>query len=418
MKALILVLVSALVAAAAPFNPLMRPNPPAINIQAVDQRAAEAGNDSGHFIIRRSHDIQIPLRVLYRAGGTAINGVDYERLPESVVIPAGRKGVSILVRPIDDTLAEGRESVSIQLVPPPPGRTPPSYRIAGNHTSRVTIFDNDRAQPAEWVLLPRVTGTVAYQPELDAYSMPIGAALQSSYMRNNNVREFRRAFLEFQIPALSRHILSARLRITDGSPTVDTPRPEDLHDVSYYPADLAIGPSDYTIANTFFWAFNTDANVSGEGLDVDVKPLVSAFQGAPLGFRIKLGHDPAYQEFNPLGAQFQGVGQASPPHILITSTERPWIAITWPGNNSTFNAPTNLPIHVVTIDQDGYTPTVEFWANGEKIGQRGATHGRNLQRFSMVWSNAPPGIHALTATTVDNQGATAASAPVMISVGP
>jgi len=59
------------------------------------------------------------LTVNYTMSGTATNGTDYTSLPGSVVIPDGATGVDITVTPLDDTLREGTETVTLTLAAGP-----------------------------------------------------------------------------------------------------------------------------------------------------------------------------------------------------------------------------------------------------------------------------------------------------------
>jgi len=54
------------------------------------------------------------------------------------------------------------------------------------------------------------------------------------------------------------------------------------------------------------------------------------------------------------------------------------------------------------VDEDGWVGRVEFFADGRSIGVQEIYFiipppPGQLQRFSMVWSNAPAGRHVLTA---------------------
>lgn len=55
------------------------------------------------------------LTVNYQITGTATNGTDYTLLPGTIVIPDGSAGVDIPVEPIDDTTAEGVETITLTL---------------------------------------------------------------------------------------------------------------------------------------------------------------------------------------------------------------------------------------------------------------------------------------------------------------
>ncbi len=54
--------------------------------------------------------------VHFQIGGTAINGVDYMHIADSIVIPAGDTTVTININPITDALVEGTETVKIYLL--------------------------------------------------------------------------------------------------------------------------------------------------------------------------------------------------------------------------------------------------------------------------------------------------------------
>ncbi|MFK7948558.1 MAG: choice-of-anchor L domain-containing protein [Saprospiraceae bacterium] len=51
--------------------------------------------------------------IYYTIGGTAQNGVDYQMIADSAIIPAGQFGVQIPIIPITDALTEGQENILI-----------------------------------------------------------------------------------------------------------------------------------------------------------------------------------------------------------------------------------------------------------------------------------------------------------------
>jgi len=101
------------------------------------------------FLVTRSGPISDSLTVFYQMSGTAENGVDYEMLPGEVTFEEGQQEVRIVVRPIDDNVAEGNETVVISLVPPtcvtsfppPPG----CYLVGSREKTLVVIHDNDES---------------------------------------------------------------------------------------------------------------------------------------------------------------------------------------------------------------------------------------------------------------------------------
>ncbi len=68
--------------------------------------------------VLREGPIGDPLTVHYRIGGTAENGVDYEWITGTVVIPPDCSCAPINIYPVDDRLVEGNETVLIALEQP------------------------------------------------------------------------------------------------------------------------------------------------------------------------------------------------------------------------------------------------------------------------------------------------------------
>jgi hypothetical protein len=88
---------------------------PTITVAFTDSTASEDGPDSATFEVRRDSPGSDPLTVNYLIGGTAQNGIDYTEIPGMVTIPAGSTSAATTITPIPDSLAEGNETVTIQL---------------------------------------------------------------------------------------------------------------------------------------------------------------------------------------------------------------------------------------------------------------------------------------------------------------
>jgi hypothetical protein len=109
---------------------------PTISIAAVDATASEPGTDTGLFRITRVGPTDAALTVSLFWDGTAVNGVDYQARPNTVVIPAGAASVDITVVPIDDTIYDP-EIVTLTLLPSA------AYGIGVPSTASITLLDND-----------------------------------------------------------------------------------------------------------------------------------------------------------------------------------------------------------------------------------------------------------------------------------
>jgi hypothetical protein len=134
-----------------------RPPPPPTNvvvsIAAIDSYAVEGGGTNSLsrgtnmavFLVRRSGPTNDPVTVRYHIGGTASNGVDYAALSGEVTIGAGTRAARIFVVPLEDGLAEGIETVVLELAPA--GGEPPSYLIGESRRAAAIIVDNDAPRP-------------------------------------------------------------------------------------------------------------------------------------------------------------------------------------------------------------------------------------------------------------------------------
>lgn len=90
------------------------------------------------FTVTREGDVSRPLVVNLLVGGKARNGIDYGRFGATAKFPAGAATLRLKVRPVDDALVEGTESVTLTLA------SSPLYRIdADTMTRTIRIRDND-----------------------------------------------------------------------------------------------------------------------------------------------------------------------------------------------------------------------------------------------------------------------------------
>jgi hypothetical protein len=172
--------------------------------------------------------------------------------------------------------------------------------------------------PADLVLLPTATGTVRSLPEMEILERaPVGDTVQSTYFRTTaQNREFRRGFFEFEVPAERGSIASAVLVLTETRGWTAFPMPPDVHELSYYAADGAVTPEDYDRPAVRCATFETDNNEPTAVFAFDVTALLRRFDGARLGFRVKLAADPEIGSMGFAGSQF-GEPSTVPPQILL-----------------------------------------------------------------------------------------------------
>src|SRR5262249_25496835 len=111
---------------------------PVIALAATDASASESAPDPRVFTISRTGGMAEALAVDYKLEGTASNGVDYELLAGSVIIPSGATFATVTVTPQEDAIMEENETVVMTLL------ANPSYRVdPSSNTATVFIADND-----------------------------------------------------------------------------------------------------------------------------------------------------------------------------------------------------------------------------------------------------------------------------------
>jgi hypothetical protein len=114
-----------------------------ITVQASDSKAAETAPgvtpNPGVFTFKRvGGNIPEALTVFYTVGGNATLGTDYTAIPTSVTFAAGSDTATVIINPIDDSISEVTENVTLSLA------TNTNYLLGTSKSATVTIADNDR----------------------------------------------------------------------------------------------------------------------------------------------------------------------------------------------------------------------------------------------------------------------------------
>lgn len=85
-------------------------------VQPNGKKVIQEKCDSTYFrFTRLGTDLSKKQRVNYEISGTATNGVDYLRIPDSVIIPIGKTFADVIIVPIDDNIPENPESVLLKV---------------------------------------------------------------------------------------------------------------------------------------------------------------------------------------------------------------------------------------------------------------------------------------------------------------
>ena len=117
---------------------------PSISLSVTDDKAAETKigevANPGQFTLKRTGINTDALTVSYTIDGSASNGIDYQKLENSVTFTAGSDTAIINIRSIDDQFNEGTETVKLKL------SDNSNYKIDGEKSGTVKIADNDTSR--------------------------------------------------------------------------------------------------------------------------------------------------------------------------------------------------------------------------------------------------------------------------------
>jgi hypothetical protein len=190
----------------------------------------------------------------------------------------------------------------------------------------------------------------------------------------------------------------------------------EFHDVPY----RASGTADYVISGlactiiggTFPCASNIDLATLGENTATNLPGtlLVSngvAFLTMDLQFSTPL--DPEDPTLGRLSGRAVVRGAAP----LPTPNQAPTVALVAPSQGAALAAGRPLRLEAQAIDPDGTVTLVEFFSGTNRLA---AVTGPG-PNYELLWTNPPSGWLTLTARATDNQGASAVSAPVQVTVG-
>jgi hypothetical protein len=281
-----------------------------------------------------------------------------------------------------------------------------------------------QAPPAEIVLSPKATGTIAFYPELRLFQMPVGSALQSVYFKTTTLnRSFRRGFIEFELPEIAGPVQQAHLILTENRGWTSFPKPAVAHELSFYRADLKVTHDDYFRATSPLFYFETDENEPTKIITADVTRALTEITEGPIGFRIKLRPDPEYNHEDSFGTGFHSIDSGATPRLVIKTgaVSAATVRITNPADGETFNLSTVVPIKAVAIDPRGYISRLEFLANDRRIGVSEIAFIREPDpgepiHHQFEWEPVEPGVYSIVAAGKDSQGNSVTSPPVRITI--
>ena len=333
---------------------------PVVTIQATDRLGNWAG-DTAAFTIFRSGVATQALNVYVCISGTATNGVDYQSVGNFISLPAGTRSNTVVINPINLGQTDVR-SVTFQLCPWPLASPLPMNYVIG-YPSTATVYI---APPGVTNLPPEVK--VVNPPNNSTYFSPVNISL------------------------------IAKANDPDGS-----------------------------VTNVEFFDGNTDL---GRGFIVVLDPPGVNGVVGPAYFLAWPNVPVGAHTISAVATDNGGLSSRSDDvHITVqgppppTTNRPPVVRISSPPNGSIFHAPIDLPVYAYAHDFDGIVTGVEYFDGtnsigpGHRIGNLPGTPTYS-DLWQLVWSNAPVGLHVLTAVATDNSNAVTRSEAVNIKIEP
>jgi hypothetical protein len=340
---------------------------PLVTIEATQPFASWSGT-TGTFTVFRDGPTNQTLNVFYLIGGTATNGVDYGKIGNWVMIPAGVRTNTITINPIN-TGQTNVETVVLKLSPSLLGIAQ-NYAIGYPDAATVYISPAGVTNiPPNVRIFAPTNGAVFFSPpyiELAAFAWdPDGFVTSVEFFAG-----------------------SQSLGVVSNGVIVDPPFPDGA------------GPGSRALFLTWSNPPPGSYVLTAKATDNGGASTVSD----PVNIMVSQGPPPPPTNF--------------PPLVRIAS----------PANGAIFRAPVNVPLYAYAWDRDGSVTSVEFFAGTNSLGLGrglclllGPTSGWPgfscpTNFFILTWSNVPPGSYVLTAVATDNGGASTVSDSVKITV--
>ncbi|MGC8828695.1 MAG: Calx-beta domain-containing protein [Verrucomicrobiia bacterium] len=406
------------------------PGPYLVGIHALDPTGSEPGNDTASFRVYRTGDNTYPLTIAYSISGTASNGVDYQRIPDSITIPSGADSAIITITPIDDNLIEPTETVILTL------KESTAYKFDINpdgimaYRAYVRIFDNETNQLPKIAIIQPTNDSIFQLPtnivikaeatDEDGVVQKVGFFANKNllgYVYNENNTKTVFSFV-WQNPPAGEFVLTARAYDNAGTESESEPilitikqqLPErdvvsvyvvdgEAEEIPPVPPGMGMpqrinngvvrfhrsGPTNFplyvnyslsgTAINGVDYQLLTGNIVIPQGqreANLEIIPIYDNIKEDTETVVIRV-EPPVCIAIYPPPPDCYVVGQPSEATVKIldsasnSTNSPPSVVITKPEHGSVFTAPANVIISAEASDKDGFIKTVEFWANNKRL---------------------------------------------------
>lgn len=351
--------------------PMIPANLPFVTVQATMPLASEPGNNPAIFTFSRGGNTNAALTVSFGIGGTATNGVDYDRITNSISLAAGQTSAEVVITPISEPSATGHKTVVLTL--PRRGLTEPidtpAFYVGSTGRAMAYIVYNYTNIPPTVSLVTPTNGS-------SFLSLPNIEIAANAFDSNGWVTAVEFLANGKSVDVVSNHVAEPPiLRESHGS---IQPVWTGNHVNRYQFVWTNVPPGEYALT-----AVATD----NAGLQMTSVAINIA---------------------------------------VTTNLPAPAVRIVSPSPDAVFPDLANINIYAAASEVGGVVDTVEFLANGKSLGV--ATNYLATEPSSQFhlktqwlpyyfrWTNAPVGTNVLTAVATDNNGTQTESASVSIDV--
>ena len=411
---------------------------PVVRLVTTDATAAEPGADTGVVQVCRAYNTNEDLVVAYTIGGTASNGVDYQWLPDHVTIPAGALSVPLVIRPIDDSIAEPYETVQLTLL------ANSAYLVGDPRSAVVYIKDDETNQAPRIALSTPADGASFTDPSnvvLAAEATDADGTVAHVDFYANNVLIASDSTAPYAINwsgmVDGTYVLTARATDNLGAAATSTPVTVRIVRTPWvriaaldaYAAEAGTDPA--TVQVYRYYNTNVDLLVNyavggtaSNGTDYAALPGSILIPAGSVSANIVIQpiDDALVEPTETVVLTLVGASASASPYAVAdprsatvyirdndTNTP-PAVALTAPADGATLVDPTNIALRADASDPDGTVTRVDFLANTAVVGY--ATNAP----FTASWSGMPQGTYLLTARATDNLGGQRVSEAVSVTV--
>ncbi len=458
---------------------------PTVTIRPAKSPASETGElvrRTGSFTVRREGGAEVasPLDLWVQIGGSATWGVDYQwndadadgsgLLPafgpfRAVRIPAGAAEGTLVFTAIPDQAEEGTETVTLTLIEPPIIALdqgilpfPPSYRIGDPSAASVEIADSEVSEPKVVLEVARSEFPAGATVSLTASAIVPGQAIGGIRFLANGREigqvpyccdtcrcvppvegaQFSATFEWVNVPAgkyaLTAQALTYANNLWESDPvyirvgetaaklSIVSPTHGTVFALGEGFAVSTIGVDpEGTIGLVEFFANGLKIGSSCHSCEIDAQPQPGTLVENTIQWRPEVAG--GYVLTAVAQAANGTLVSAEPVSIRVGEAKGPMLTMVAPVNGVTVRAGAPVLIDTVGAHPGGWVNTVEFFANGSKIGESCLAcvidglilPGRELHN-RLEWTPAKPGSYVLTAVGQFSPEGKATSVPVVVRV--